>query len=961
MKRWRLVSFLLILAACLLPGTLAAAEDTRPVLRIGYLDMPGYMTKDDKGYYTGYVYDYMQALAAYGGWRFEYVRGSWGECMERLQSGQIDILPGVIATPERRDSLELSRLPMSNTFMKLSLRDGGGQMHQDHILKIAMLSTDYESPWFDAFAARQQIKFQRRYYTRMGDVMRDYESGEIDGLLTDMVYRTSIPMAAGFDVQPLYLAVRKDRAALMHRIDAVTDELRIDDPELQSRLFGQYYQGDSMPLLLTPDEKAYLQEHPVIRVSASPRQKPYSYFENHEYKGVQAEVLHRMEADLGIRFEVVEVDKDDDANALLRNAQVDMTAFFYPDNNWAEMNHSVLSKPYMHMGYLMVSKRNGLSVSHPMVACPRGHFFTHDYIEKQYAPEQLVYCDTVEDCLQAVSDGKADITFAKAMVAQYYIWKDRYPDLVTTGDIVFSHDIAVAVSQEADQRLLHIINKELGHIDGDDIQAMIARSAVDTVGTTSLMSLFYRYPLRFLLGGLAVALLVVGTLLYFLRLRRRHMEAVQEMLYTDKETGQYNLRWLEMRGEELLRDKPEAYLQGRASMLVFSLSRLSTLLSTHGRAFVVRHLQLLAEALGRQSYVKAVAVRSGAGQIYCLFFEPPEHRVEQLSRIFIRQQDVVHGSERELRLHLKAGICRFDSANLTVAQAVNGADMACHELMGQASVIACFDAKMQERLRLRQQIESVMENALEHHEFEVWLQPKYDLRTRRCSGAEALVRWRSPELGFLMPGQFIDIFERNGFIVRLDFYMLLEVCRMQRRRLDAGLPVVPVSVNQSRLHMDEVNYLKRIHVIADAHELPPGLVELEMTETAFSDIDTNVVRRRYAQKLFTELRDMGFALSMDDFGSGYSSLLLLNMLPMDVMKLDRSLLTASEDSARMQIILSQIIQMANRLHMAVICEGIETTEQENLLMDNGCHYGQGFLYAKPMPMADFENFLAERE
>jgi EAL domain-containing protein (putative c-di-GMP-specific phosphodiesterase class I) len=153
--------------------------------------------------------------------------------------------------------------------------------------------------------------------------------------------------------------------------------------------------------------------------------------------------------------------------------------------------------------------------------------------------------------------------------------------------------------------------------------------------------------------------------------------------------------------------------------------------------------------------------------------------------------------------------------------------------------------------------------------------------------------------------------------------------------------------------MTEKSYLEHMQSVARHYHLPQGMIELELTETAFTDIDKYEV----GVDLIHRLQDMGFAISMDDFGSGYSSLTLLGQLPMDIMKIDRSLLESSEISPRRQIILADAISLGRKLDMKVICEGIETREQEELLMRLGCSYGQGYLFAKPMSAEAFEEFL----
>ena len=259
---------------------------------------------------------------------------------------------------------------------------------------------------------------------------------------------------------------------------------------------------------------------------------------------------------------------------------------------------------------------------------------------------------------------------------------------------------------------------------------------------------------------------------------------------------------------------------------------------------------------------------------------------------------------------------------------------------------------MHDEMLKHQQIELYMEKALENEEFEIYLQAKYDMNLCAICGAEALIRWQSPEMGFLTPNHFIHIFERNGFILKLDYYVLEKICAVLQKRLQKKLPVVPISVNQSGLHMSERGYLSSMQAIADRYKLPRKLVELELTETAFIDFNAKAEKEN-ALQITRRLKSIGFALSMDDFCTGYSSIAMLRTLPMDIMKIDRSMLLSAETSERSLTIFKQVIELGKRLNMTVLVEGIETEAQSRLTQAAGCHVAQGFLFAQPIPMKKF--------
>ena len=265
-----------------------------------------------------------------------------------------------------------------------------------------------------------------------------------------------------------------------------------------------------------------------------------------------------------------------------------------------------------------------------------------------------------------------------------------------------------------------------------------------------------------------------------------------------------------------------------------------------------------------------------------------------------------------------------------------------------------FGDDLYELDKRRSQIENQMYSALKNREFVAAYQPKISLSTGAVIGAEALCRWNSPILGPLSPDQFIPAFEENGFIGEVDRYMLRQVCEMLRDRLESGKPIFPVSVNQSRLLFYEENYIDRLLEIVDAYAVPHEAVVLEVTETiAMEDLTL-------LQKVLERVRTLGFRISMDDFGSGYSSLNLLENIPIDELKIDRLFMAQMEEKKVSEQIVQLIISLAKSLSITTVSEGVETQGQAAFLRRIGCDAAQGYLYAKPMPLEQLELFLTER-
>ncbi|MCR5626636.1 MAG: bifunctional diguanylate cyclase/phosphodiesterase [Lachnospiraceae bacterium] len=259
-----------------------------------------------------------------------------------------------------------------------------------------------------------------------------------------------------------------------------------------------------------------------------------------------------------------------------------------------------------------------------------------------------------------------------------------------------------------------------------------------------------------------------------------------------------------------------------------------------------------------------------------------------------------------------------------------------------------YDQKLRELIIREKDIESKMRSALENHEFTVYYQPKINLNDYSLIGAEALVRWL--ENGKVIPpDQFVPLFERNGFICNIDFFVLNSTCRALRNWLDRGMDVVPISVNFSRVHFSNSRFAQQIVETVKRYHVPPKYIEIEFTETM------DVADKGKLVRAVEYLKSYGLATSMDDFGTGYSSLSLLKNLPVDVLKIDKSLLDSKTPQER--IIISNVVHMVNEMNIKVITEGVETEEQAEFLKDIDCIAAQGFLFDRPLPHPDFEKRL----
>ena len=309
--------------------------------------------------------------------------------------------------------------------------------------------------------------------------------------------------------------------------------------------------------------------------------------------------------------------------------------------------------------------------------------------------------------------------------------------------------------------------------------------------------------------------------------------------------------------------------------------------------------------------------------------------------------------------HAKTVIVRWGVYSVTdkivsIETMCDRALLAAASIKGQyGKYVAQYDEELWKKLLREQSITDEMEEALEKGQFEIYLQPKYTSGDKGMAGAEALVRWRHPQKGMQSPGLFIPVFEKNGFITRLDQYVWQKVCEILREWNRKGYPAVSVSVNVSRADIYNADLPDMLTSMVGMYGINPASLHLEITESAYTENPGQLIETVRC------LRERGFVIEMDDFGSGYSSLNMLTNLPIDVLKLDMQFIRNETAKPEEQEILPFIISIARRLKLRVVAEGVETMEQFERVKKAGCDYVQGYFFAKPMPAGEFEKLMAE--
>ncbi len=448
----------------------------------------------------------------------------------------------------------------------------------------------------------------------------------------------------------------------------------------------------------------------------------------------------------------------------------------------------------------------------------------------------------------------------------------------------------------------------------------------------------------------AVFLILAAYLLYYTyRMRKKANEIVDEnnkINYIDDLTGYASWKsFMENYDKKLLDTSLNL------AFICLDIDKFKTVNDTLGYEGGNKVLKQVARIIARDIGSNDLFARNGGDHFNILAEYEKEDDVIELVKNIISD---IEYQITDIKISVSMGIYLITDPNMKIRAVYDRASIARASIKNSNESYYCFfDKSMLHDLREEKYIEDTMEEGLEKGEFVVYLQPKYTLRgnSDEVIGAEALVRWYHGD-EIISPGKFIPVFEKNGFVTKLDFYMFREVCKLQKAWKNKGFTPKIISVNMSRLHFTDPEFVETLRKCCEEYDIETKYFEIEITESAAYE-NINIL-----MNVFSKIKAAGFHVSIDDFGTGYSSLNMLKDLPVDVLKIDRSFLTedASEEENASKII-GCVVSLASSLDIYTICEGIETKEQASLLSKLGCDMAQGFYFARPMPVKDYEKIV----
>ncbi len=964
-RRFRRLALLWLCLALLFTAVGAsfagATEKEQKLVRVGWYES-AFNSTDSFGRRSGYAYEYQMKVAAYTGWRFEYVRGSWSELMQMLMAGELDLMSDISWTPERAEHILYPSLPMgSEEYYLFVSADNEGINTSDFSTlngkRIGVNKDSIQAIFFREWTENHGITCETEELT--GDeeesikLVRD---GMLDGYVTVDFFVADtfsengavIPMAR-VGASDFFFAVSKEKPDLLAELETALNRIQEENRNYNQQLADKHLITRGANAFLNTGEKEWLEAHGgKVRVGY---QDGYLAFcaadpENGELTGALKDYLEAAADSVmnaHIDFEPRAFATAEAAMKALENGEVDCVFPANLSHSDAEDRGLLMSPALMCTDLFAVVRQADRQAfarrEHVLVAVNEGNPNYESCLKDDFPDWRIVYYPTTAECLDAVSKGVADCV----LISSYrYNNIARQCDRLHLATVTTGYELEYCFAVPAGEPALYsLLSKAADLVPDSAVNTALSKYVSEDAKTTLT---------DFLEENVWVVIAVVGAILLALlavMLRSIRAEKNAEKLIrvteTDELTGLYNRDYFLEYAGRLRREHPETQMDA----VVLNIDRFHSVNAMSGREFGDKVLR----TLGNE--IRAAADEAGgiAGRFEADRFDIFCPHREDYRPLYDRLQGKLDEIANGANIRLRMGVMPWQDG-MEAVQMFDRARTACGMARDNYKEhLIVFDEKMQEREQYEQRLLNDLSRALNNYEFEVHYQPQYDIQSEppKLVSAEALVRWNHPELGMIPPGDFVPLFERSGKIGEVDRYVWSEAARQVARWRDLYGVTIPISVNLSRVDVFDPELESALEKLLAYNGLGQEIIKLEVTESAYTGNADQVI------KVVEGLRRKGYVVEMDDFGSGYSSLNMLSAMPVDVLKMDRAFIQRIGEDEKDAHLVALILEIAKSLKIPVVAEGVETDEQLQMLKKLGCSLVQGFYFSRPLPADEFEN------
>lgn len=947
-----ITSFLAVFFALIMLS--APAHAAPNTIKVGYMNEYGVTISKDGQEKYGYFYEYLMEIAEHTGWEYEFIPVDWTEGLDMLARGEIDLFGPLQKSAERELIYEYPQKEMGYEYGVIYISENNRDIFYNDPASFDNIRLGIEEDGFfnsamETYCKENHIEVQ--YVKTSGSKFGDgLKQGKYDAFLFgSLMDAPGTAVTAKIATEPYYLAAVKGNTVLTNKIDEALTTIFDEDPYFAAKLDEKYFSNKSMNIAsYTRAEAQFIKNNPTLRVVCDPDWAPIVYYNSKtkSYDGIAVNILKSIcdNADIALTFK--ESDSYAQSCEMIKNDEADLLLgyTFDGDGNDLWQTNPIIEIPILLVGHGEINMSGKQHVAMPTLLSGTAK-------QLMYAYPNFSYVDYhgYANVINALYESKEDLAFINSYTFNELSKRDssRTFTTISTG---FSFPVSISVSKDVSHACVNVLNKAFDRLKPEDISAIVFSNTVNRT---------YDVPFTQVLTDNAFVITSVIAMLFGLFFaalyytNKRARNALKKVAYTDSLTGLSTLAKFKIDAAALLKyARPGEYVLVTADIDHFKYINDSFGYSVGDETLieVAKYLQKHAspsELLGRISADNFIYM--GKATSY-----------KQLSERFVSLADSAGHTHNAMPanygISFSAGMYTIRDKDVDLSLMLDRANIARKSIKGgHTNSMAEYTDEMNEQMMWKREVTLSMESALVNREFEMYLQPKISFSSGSLVGAEALVRWNHPQKGLLCPNIFIPVFEKNGFVKKIDLYIFEEACRSIKSWRDSGFYTSPViiSVNFSRLHLYTANFVGLLVDITKKYDLDPSLIEIELTESiVFYNTEALI-------KTMHELKNAGFQISIDDFGSGYSSLNLLKDLPADVLKLDKAFLEGSYNTNAGQMIIRKIIEMAKSLNLVTVAEGVETDNQAAMLTEMGCDIAQGYYYAKPMTVQNFEKLLGK--
>lgn len=944
----RIVLVLCIMS--LLASSLTYAKERRTV-RVAFFPMDGYHIRLEDGSYAGMDVDYLNELCRYAPWEIEYVLcSSWDDALQKLSDHEVDLVGSAQYSEARAEIYDYADLSSGYTYGMIATTGTSTVAYEDfnamRDLTFGMVKSYVRRSEFLEYLADNGISSPEiREYENTKLLQEALSSGEVDALVhTFMEVRDGQRLIGRFAPQPIYYITWKGNDQVLRELNEAIVDLKFNHPELESELMTQYYESKlDKTVLLTMDENEYLVKKKVLTVGYLDAHYPFSYTDSEtgEFAGLSRKLLENALLWTGIDLDYRCFETHEDAYKALAAGEIDLQSYCIRPEQWAENAEFSVLNSYATPPLALVT--NGSKSFEDIGSLATISAFSEllDQIDG-LKPDILMTADTQAECLDLLSNGGVDAVLCDGYLAEHNLRTVmQYQNLTISMALNLSHTVHMVVRQ-SENLLENILSKTISDINIKDINDYTFEQ-----NTYPLMTLN-----TFIRNNSAIIVVLLLLLIAVIIIIASHIVhdslRIQRLMYKDPYMDIWNMNYLYYSGDSRIQTGRDRY-----AVVSLNISKLRSFNLIYGWESGQTLLEITKDTLVKCiDEKKEICARNYSGRFVLLlawtdwneFMTRLEHIQQLLEAIIFSKTDT--------RMPIPMGIYEVHESEHSLRKAVNGANQVMELAEKKDNYIAVYDQPVEDMVTERHQREKLLESVDIAESFVAYYQHKVDIRTNKIIGAEALVRFLDPTAGGAVrsPAYFIDYYEQTGRVVELDFFVMESVCKMLRKRINEGKSIVPISVNFSRMHFAKPGFPERFEQILEKYQINKDLVEVEITETLVME----ELQQHTIKETLTTLKERGIRLSIDDFGAGYSSLGSFVHVPASTIKLDRSFLLNNENRVRQLKIMRGIVKMSEALDAEIVCEGVETENDLELMKKIDAYIAQGYYFSKPQPQSEFE-------